>query len=214
MAVIRGWSDIGLRPNPLPAHSIAFTPYALTAASKNFLTKSDGAGGFSQAVAYDDGTNIGIGTSAPSGKLDVQITSASPTSAINSLTTLTNGVANNSQIVTALNLEVKDISTASNFSKQTMRLTYTRDSSASGGVAVYDTVFTATPVIDSDAPYTLIGLNMEGPNVKAGKTLNNYYGALIGAGTKRGGTITNQYALVTTPGSGNVGLNTVLPSRL
>jgi hypothetical protein len=197
--------------NPLTAHSIVFTPSALTAASKNFLTKSDGAGGFLQGVAYDDGTSLGIGTTTPSSKLDVQITSASPTSAINSLTTLTNGVDNPSQVVTALKLGVKDISTASNFSKQTMRLTYTRDSSATGGVAVYDTVFTATPVIDSDAPYTLIGLNMEGPNVKAGKTLANFYGAVIGAGTKGGGTISNQYALVTTPGSGNVGLNTTSP---
>jgi hypothetical protein len=197
--------------NPLTAHSIVFGPSALTAASRNFLTKSDGAGGFLQGVAYDDGTNVGIGTTTPSSKLDIQITSASPTSAINSLTTLTNSVDNPSQVVTALKLGVKDISTASNFSKQTMRLTYTRDGSATGGVAVYDTVFTATPVIDSDAPYTLIGLNMEGPNVKAGKTLANFYGAVIGAGTKGGGTISNQYALVTTPGSGNVGLNTTSP---
>src|SRR6185369_667876 len=76
--------------NPLTTQSIAFTPSALTAASKNFLTKSDGTGGFSQAVGYDDGSNIGIGTTTPSSKLDVQITSASPTSAINSTTNLTN----------------------------------------------------------------------------------------------------------------------------
>jgi hypothetical protein len=197
--------------NQVAASSIVFTPSALTAASKNYLTKSDGAGGFSQGIAYDDGTNLGIGTTTPASKLDVQITSASPTSAINSSTTLTNGVNNPSQIVTSLNLGMIDKSTASNLSKQTMRLSYKRDSAATGGVDVYDTVFTATPVIDSDAFYTLIGLNMEAPNVKTGKTLTNFYGAVIGAGTKGGGTITNQYALVTTPGAGNVGLNTTNP---
>jgi hypothetical protein len=193
----------------LKAHSTVLTPLALTAAPKNFLVKSDGAGGFSQGLGFDDGTNLGIGTTSPTGKLDVQITSPSPTAAINSSTTLTNSVVNSSQIVTALNLKVTDMSTASNFSKQTMRLTYSRDSSATGGVAVFDTVFTATPIIDSDAPYTLIGLNMEGPHVKPGKALSAFYGAMIGAGAS--GTINNQYALVTTPGSGNVGLNTLSP---
>src|SRR6185369_2514446 len=46
-------SDVSL--NPLNAHAIQFSPSALTATSKNYLTKSDGAGGLSQAVPYDDG---------------------------------------------------------------------------------------------------------------------------------------------------------------
>jgi hypothetical protein len=92
-----------------------------------------------------------------------------------------------------------------------MRMAYIRDAAATGAVTAFDSIFTMTPVINGNAPYTLVGLNVEGPTIASGKTLSTYYGAILGA-PSGSGTATSHYALVTQAGAGNVGINTLAPT--
>jgi hypothetical protein len=162
------------------------------------------------SLIYDNGVNVGIGTNSPAGSLDVQLTSGGSAASIISSRTLNNSSPLGG-IISAMSLTVTDASTASNLSKQTMRMAYIRDAAATGAVTAFDSIFTMTPVINGNAPYTLVGLNVEGPTIASGKTLSAYYGATIGA-PSGSGTATSHYALVTQAGAGNVGINTLAPT--
>jgi trimeric autotransporter adhesin len=70
---------------------------------------------------------------------------------------------------------------------------------------------TATSFLSGDAPYPLRGVNIEGPTIVPGKTLFNFTGLYISS-PSGSGTVTNNYALVTEPGAGNVGIGTTTPA--
>src|SRR5262249_42581904 len=113
----------------------------------------------------------------------------------------------------ALNMTLIDKSTAANLSKQSARMVYIRDASATGPVNAFDTVFTTSAFLNADMPYPFRTANIEGPRVASGKTLQTLYGLFIEAPPALGGSITNAFALVTQPGAGNVGFGTTSPGN-
>jgi hypothetical protein len=160
-------------------------------------------------VAFQNASGlIGIGTTNPTAKLHVQLTTANGTNALNSIIALNNSTPLTG-ITSAMNLVLYDYSTASTLSKQTMRLGYVRDASATGASSDFDSLLTAATSISSNTPYPIRSINVEGPNVAAGKTLASFYGIYIGAGS---GTVTTKTALATQAGAGNVGINTLTPT--
>src|SRR6266851_4590974 len=179
--------------------------------TQNFVAKFDATGvNVINSSLFDNG-QVGIGTTNPQASLDVQLTTGSPTNALNSTITLNNSTPITGSVLSAFKMTLLDASTASNLSKQPARFVYLRDASATGGVTAFDAVMTATSFLNGDAPYQLRGVNIEGPTVDAGKTLGTFYGGYIGSGGGAG-TVTNKYALVTEPNAGNVGLGTTTPA--
>jgi len=160
---------------------------------------------------FQSGSNIGLGTTTPAASLDVQLTTGSPTNALNSTITLNNSSAITGSVLSAFKMTLIDKSTAANLSKQPARFVYIRDATATGGVTAFDSVMTASSFLAGDAPYQLRGVNIEGPTVDAGKTLSTFTGLYIGP-PGGAGAVTNTFALVTEPGAGNVGIGTTTPA--
>ncbi len=164
------------------------------------------------AAITEVGGKVGIGTGSPQAALDVQLTTGSPTNAVNSTITLNNSAPITGSVLSAFNMTLVDKSTAANLSKQPARFIYLRDAAATGGVLAFDAVMTATAFLSADAPYQLRGMNIEGPTIIAGKTLGNFTGLYIGS-PGGGGTVTTANALVTEPNAGNVGIGTTAPGQ-
>jgi hypothetical protein len=85
-------------------------------------------------------------------------------------------------------------------------------------VSAFDSALTLATFFRSSAPYTYRGLNVEGARVLNGFTVQTLFGIFVEAppatvGGQPAGTITNKFALVTAPGSGNVGLGTTAPTE-
>ncbi len=160
---------------------------------------------------FQSGNNIGLGTTTPAASLDVQLTTGSPTNALNSTITLNNSSPITGSVLSAFKMTLNDVSTATNLSKQPARFVYLRDAAATGGVTAFDAVMTATSFLSGDAPYPLRGVNIEGPTIVPGKTLFNFTGLYISS-PGGGGTVSNKYALVTEPNAGNVGIGTTTPA--
>jgi len=161
---------------------------------------------------FQSGSNIGLGTTTPAASLDVQLTTGSPTNALNSTITLNNSSPITGSVLSAFKMTLNDVSTATNLSKQPARFVYLRDAAATGGVTAFDSVMTATSFLSGDAPYPLRGVNIEGPTIVPGKTLFNFTGLYIGS-PGGAGAVTNKFALVTEPNAGNVGMGTTAPSQ-
>src|SRR6266850_874449 len=161
---------------------------------------------------FQSGSNIGLGTTTPAASLDVQLTTGSPTNALNSTITLNNSSPITGSVLSAFKMTLNDVSTAANLSKQPARFVYLRDAAATGGVTAFDSVMTATSFLSGDAPYPLRGVNIEGPTIVPGKTLFNFTGLYIGS-PGGAGAVTNKFALVTEPNAGNVGMGTTAPSQ-
>src|SRR6266852_3300064 len=180
--------------------------------SLNVVAKFDATGvNVVNSSIFDNGL-VGIGTTNPQGALDVQLTTGSPTNAMNSTVFLTNSSPITGNVISAMNLQLSDRSTATNLSKQSVRMVYIREGTATGGVSAFDSVFTTSAFLHGDTPYQLRGMNIEGPTVDAGKTLGTFYGGYIGSGGGAG-TVTNRFALVTEPNAGNVGIGTTAPTQ-
>jgi hypothetical protein len=160
---------------------------------------------------FDNGINVGIGTTSPAGLLDIQLTTNTNRNSLNTTVTLNNASAITGAVISALNMQLVDASTANNLSKQSARMVYIRDAAATGGVLAFDSIFTTSAFLNANAPYQLRGANFEFPRVLAGRTLNTYIGLYMEAPQAGGGTTTNAFALVTEPGAGNVGINTTSP---
>jgi len=160
---------------------------------------------------FQSGSNIGLGTTTPAASLDVQLTTGSPTNALNSTITLNNSSPITGSVLSAFKMTLNDVSTATNLSKQPARFVYLRDAAATGGVTAFDSVMTATSFLSADAPYPLRGVNIEGPTIVPGKTLFNFTGLYIGS-PGGAGAVTNKFALVTEPNAGNVGIGTTAPA--
>lgn len=83
-----------------------------------------------------------------------------------------------------------------------------------GGTTSYASYYNGWSVVQNGHTVNeLTGLIIGGVLVEAGGTVDTWYGARIGAPTATG-TLTNSYALVTEPGSGNVGIGTTTPDSL
>ena len=190
--------------------------------TQNIVAKFDSTGtNVINSSITDNGTavstmeSVGIGTATPGAQLDVQATTTTGQNALNSTVLLSNPNPITGSIVSAMNLQFEDNSHNTNLSKQPLRMAYIREPGATGGVSAFDTVFTSSSFIQSNAPYTLRALNVEGPNVSAGQTLGTFYGAYFGAPNASGttGTVTNNFVLVTEAGAGNVGFGTTTPTQ-
>jgi len=180
--------------------------------TQNFVTKFDATGANVVNSSLFDNGLVGIGTTNPQASLDVQLTTGSPTNALNSTITLNNSSPITGGVLSAFKMTLVDASTAANLSKQPARFVYLRDASATGGVTAFDSVMTATSFLSADAPYQLRGINIEGPTMATGKTLGNFTGLYIGS-PGGSGAVSNKFALVTEANAGNVGLGTTAPTQ-
>jgi hypothetical protein len=193
-----------------------------TSNSENFqvLETFSGTGGYlsmflsganlGNSVLYQRNGLIGLGTTSPQAALDVNLTTNTAAAALNTNTVLGNSSALNG-VATSMNMTFVDASKAQNLSKQTARMIYMRDSSATGGVSAFDSILTTGAFLSGNAPYQLRGLNIEGPWIGPGKTLSNYTGLLISS-PYGGGTVGSTFAILTAPNSGNVGFGTLGPA--
>jgi hypothetical protein len=180
--------------------------------TQNFVAKFDATGvNVINSSLFDNG-QVGIGTTTPGALLDVQLTTGAAANALNSKVTLNNSSPITGSVLSAFKMTLLDQSTATNLSKQPARFQYLRDVTATGGVTAFDAVMTATSFLNSNAPYPLRGVNIEGPTMATGTTLANFTGLYIGSGGGAG-AVTTRFALVTEPGAGNVGLGTIAPSQ-
>ena len=153
---------------------------------------------------------VGIGTASPGALLDVEFTTGAPTNALLSNINYNNSTAVTNAVVSAFDMNFMDASTATNLSKQTARIAYIRQPGATGGVTAFDTALTTTEVVNSNAPFPVRSINIEGPNMNTGTTLSNFTGLYIGS-PSGAGTVTSKFALVTEPNAGNVGIGTTSP---
>jgi hypothetical protein len=166
--------------------------------------------------AVDPSGNFGVGTSSPGGVLDVEGSSASaPSSTSTSIfpsIVSHHGLVNSGSvgIFQQWDVQFQDRSTANRVSAQLLRFTYVRNPGAALPT-VYDAMVNLTPLINDNLAGELRGLQVDGPTVASGKTLSTFKAINVSAPS---GTVTNNYALITQPGSGNVGIGTNSPSHL
>ena len=153
---------------------------------------------------------IGVGTTSPGALLDVEFATAAPSNALLSNITYNNSTAVTNAVVSAFDMNFMDNSTAANLSKQTARIAYIREAGATGGVTAFDTALTATEVVNSNAPFPVRSINIEGPSMATGTSLSFFTGLYIGS-PSGSGTVVNKYALVTEANAGNVGIGTTSP---
>jgi len=71
------WGKIGLTTHVSGSLPVANGGTGASSFTSNYVLKGNGASGITTSIAYDDGTNFGIGTSTPGQKLDV-VGSSSP----------------------------------------------------------------------------------------------------------------------------------------
>ena len=187
--------------------------------TQNMVAKFDSTGtNVINSTISDNGTAVsttepvGIGTATPGGQLDVFLQSNAAQNALNSTLRLNNSSPITGNIVSAMNLQFADSSAATNLSKQSVRMVYIREAAATGGVSAFDSVFTTSSFLHANAPYQLRAMNVEGPTLDTGTTLNTFYGGYIGSPSGTG-TVTNNFALVTEAGAGNVGFGTTGPTQ-
>ena len=102
----------------------------------------------------------------------------------------------------SLGLNFIDKSKAGRLSAQLFRLTYTRDSSATGAPSSFDAMAVLTPSINANTPYPVRGLVMEGPSVGAGLTLQSWTALRVQA-PSGSGSVTSRTALMIDPNAGN-----------
>jgi hypothetical protein len=102
----------------------------------------------------------------------------------------------------SLGLNFIDKSKASRLSAQLFRLTYTRDSSATGAPSSFDAMAVLTPSINANTPYPVRGLVMEGPSVGSGLTLQSWTALRVQA-PSGAGSVTSRTALMVDPNAGN-----------
>ncbi|WP_413568286.1 tail fiber domain-containing protein [Bdellovibrio sp. HCB117] len=154
---------------------------------------------------------IGVGTNNPTGTFHIAgnlLTGNATTHKVIGTNTTSTATTN---INSAGFFQYIDSSTANSNSNQVLRVEYVRNPAATGVPTSFDALITAANAnINANAPYNLRGVNVEGPVVGTGVTLNTWRGISIGA-PSGAGTVTNRYALVTDPAAGFVGLGTVNP---
>jgi len=172
-----------------------------------FLNGSD----LGNSLLYQSGGMVGVGTTSPAALFDVEYTTAAPTNALLSNINYNNSTAVSNAVVSAFDMNFMDNSTAANLSKQTARIAYIREAGATGGVTAFDTALTTTEVVNSNAPFPVRSINIEGPNMATGTQLSFFTGLYIGS-PSGSGTVVNKYALVTEPNAGNVGIGTTSPA--
>jgi hypothetical protein len=211
---LNGWSGAGIQPSASSQINSAAAggSQPVVSGTVNFIAKFTPTGSdVGNSQIFDNGTNVGIGTTNPSAQLDVQVTTGSSRNALNTGVTLNNSSAISNAVISALNMQFVDASTANNLSKQAARMVYIRDGAATGGVLAFDSIFTTSAFLNANAPYILRGANFEFPRVTSGRTLSTYFGLYMEAPQPANGTVTNSFAMVTEPGAGNVGINTTAP---
>jgi len=187
--------------------SSAFTAGSVVFSNGSILTQDN-------ANLFYDATNhrLGIGTTSPAAMLDMEaglVTSTSPLPLFQCVETLANSSAIGG-VVSMFSPTILDSSSASRISAQCLRFTYVRNAGATGLPVYYDTMISTIPYINENMAAPLYGLDIEGPTVSAGKTLATYVGMCIGQ--NQSGTITTRYAILTCPGTGNVGIGTTSPT--
>jgi hypothetical protein len=161
-----------------------------------------------QRMTVSNAGNVGIGTTSPGGVLDVEGSTAILFPSIVSHHGLVNSEALG--IFQQWDVQFQDLSTANRVSAQLLRFTYVRNPGA-GIPTVYDAMVNLTPLINDNLAGELRGFQVDGPTVASGKTLSTFKAINVSAPS---GTVTNNYALITQPGSGNVGIGTNSPSHL
>ena len=175
-----------------------------------YLSMFQNGGVLGNSVLFQNNGLVGLNTTTPQAALDVNLTTSTAAAALNTNVAYANTSPING-VATSMNLNFLDKSQATTLSKQTARIIYQRDASATGGVSAFDTIFTMGSFLFANAPYQLRGLSVEGPVIVPGKTLGNFTGLLISA-PSGGGTVSSTNAILTAPNSGNVGLGTLSPA--
>jgi hypothetical protein len=163
------------------------------------------------SLLFQNNGLLGLGTTSPAALLDVEFTTSAPANALLSNINYNNTTAVNNAVVSAFDMNFMDSSTAANLSKQTARIAYIRQAGATGGVTAFDSALTTTEVVNSDAPFPVRSINIEGPSMASGTSLSFFTGLYIGS-PSGSGTVVNKYALVTEPNAGNVGIGTTAPA--
>ena len=180
--------------------------------SSGYLSMFLSGANLGNSALYQNNGLLGLNTTAPQAALDVNLNTPTASPALNTTIVLGNTTPINT-VATSMFMTFVDKSQAQNLSKQTTRFIYERDASATGGVqpGAYDTLLTTGAFLHADTPYQLRGIDIEGPQVDPGRTLTNYTGMII-TGPYGGGTVSSVNAILTAPGSGNVGLGTLGPA--
>jgi hypothetical protein len=227
---LAGWSGIaamgGVTPGAADRPRAVGGTQGVVSGTVNRLGKFTPTGAdVGDSLMFDDGNGIGITTTTGSGfytpvaLLDLQLTTAVPRDTLSAAVVLNNAAdISGSGVVTPFRMTLNDQSTGLVLSKQAMRVIYDRNAGASGNVSVFDSALTLATFFRSSAPYTYRGLNVEGARVLNGFTVQTLFGIFVEAppatvGGQPAGTITNKFALVTAPGSGNVGIGTTGPTE-
>lgn len=166
----------------------------------------DSSGTLANSVVYENGGNVGINTLTPVAAFHVASTLDGKPGAL--FETRTSSTVP-SGITTGMTASLHDVTKAPALSKQAGRIEYYRDPGASGSVGDFDSVLTTSATLFEQAPYQLRALNVEGPYIAPGKSLNTFYGAYFGKGS---GAIGTRVAIATEPDAGKVGIGTVSPA--
>lgn len=212
---LSGWSGV--------LQSGAVNPQASSGGGTQFVVNATGTVGFvpmvtavagadvtyGDSIIFANSTGVGIGTTAPSARFEISLTTT--TGQVVQANDITLNNSSPVGVVTPMRLRLFDNSQAAVDSKQAMRVVYRRQATAIGAVNNFDSGLTIATFFDGDGPYSYRTFNVEGPRVAAGKTLQTLFGLFIEAPFNLGGIITNKFAMVTQPGAGNVGINTTTP---
>ncbi len=192
------------------SNPLTFNVLETFAGSGGYLSMFVNGADLGNSVLFQSNGLLGLGTQAPNALLDVEFTTATPSNALLSNINYNNSTAVTNSVVSAFDMNFMDSSTAANLSKQTARIAYIREAGATGGVTAFDTALTTTEVVNSNAPFPVRSINIEGPSMATGTSLSFFTGLYIGS-PSGSGTVTNKYALVTEANAGNVGIGTTSP---
>ncbi|MEW6682908.1 MAG: tail fiber domain-containing protein [Nitrospirota bacterium] len=182
--------------------------------SVGYTLKAEDADSLGDRIAITDKPNqrVGVGTLSPQAKLHAEVTSPAGEGTMWAIQTLSNSSPLPSTIDTALRLRINDQSTANILSKQVFRLIYFRDAAATGSVTDFDSTMVLANFINSNAPYSLRGITVEGPQIATGRTLNEFIGLFVREPSVTG-TIASNKAIVTDPRAGNIGFGVTNPTE-
>lgn len=133
------------------------------------------------------GDNVGIGVSSPSHRLEASLTTALDAYAVGQFNLTSNNSSALSGVVLGLGLSLTDQATANRLSYSGLRISYDRQTGATGIGTAFDTLMDVGASFGASHSGIFVGLRLEPPTVASGITVNEYsqirMHAATGAGT-------------------------------